>query len=368
MKPSGLGRKKILVVAEAPGNKEDSKGTQLIGDSGQRLRRTLNRIGLDLDKDCWKTNAIICRPPNNETPDSKQIECCRPNLIQTIEKLKPNVVILLGEVALESLLATQWLGELGEMTKWAGWCIPSHQPNVWVVPTFHPSYLLRKQSPVLDKMFRRHLKRAVSKCKTRPWGIVPNFKNHVDIIYRPYKAAKILNMMREKGGCVAFDYETNCLKPDKKKAQIISCSVCWNGKKTIAFPWERETIEATSELLKSPLLKIASNLKFENRWTKKFLGHYVNNWWLDTMIASHVLDNRKGITSIKFQSFIHLGVKTYDKHIKPFLNSTKTGYNRIHQLHTEDLLLYNGLDSLLEYLVAMKQYRMFKKRDERRIE
>src|SRR3990167_7733579 len=71
---TGEGRKKILVVAEAPGRKEDEKGTQLIGQDGQLLRQTLKQLDIDLDWDCWKTNAVICRPPNNITPKEEQIE------------------------------------------------------------------------------------------------------------------------------------------------------------------------------------------------------------------------------------------------------------------------------------------------------
>ena len=60
MPPSGDGRKKILVVAEAPGENEDKQNTQLIGRAGQRLKFHLKQLGVDLHRDCWKTNAVIC--------------------------------------------------------------------------------------------------------------------------------------------------------------------------------------------------------------------------------------------------------------------------------------------------------------------
>ena len=101
MQPTGKGEKKILVIAEAPGKMEDLHGTQLIGQAGQTLRRYLKKYGVDLDRDCWKTNVIICRPANNKTPTSKQINCCRPNLIKTIEELKPEKILLLGSIALQ---------------------------------------------------------------------------------------------------------------------------------------------------------------------------------------------------------------------------------------------------------------------------
>lgn len=57
---TGGGRKKILIIAEAPGKIEDEKNIQLIGRCGQELRTVLSDLGLDLDADFWKTNAVTC--------------------------------------------------------------------------------------------------------------------------------------------------------------------------------------------------------------------------------------------------------------------------------------------------------------------
>jgi hypothetical protein len=74
------------------------------------------------------------------------------------------------------------------------------------------------------------------------------------------------------------------------------------------------------------------------------------------MIAAHVLDNRKGVTGLKFQAFAQLGQGKYNTHIESLLEAKdKTHINRIHEIDMGDLLLYNGLDSLLEYKLAMKQ-------------
>ena len=168
-----------------------------------------------------------------------------------------------------------------------------------------------------------------------------------------------------KGTPIAFDYEANILKPEGEGTKIVSCSICQGGKNTIAFPWEGEVIYTMDQMLKSSTPKIASNLKFEDRWTRVKLGHPVRNWWWDTMIAAHVLDNSPKVTGLKFQSFVLLGAESYDEHISPFLKSTgKSGFNRIDEIDLKDLLLYNGLDSLMEFLVAMKQMKLFKNRKE----
>ena len=111
------------------------------------------------------------------------------------------------------------------------------------------------------------------------------------------------------------------------------------------------------------LPKIGANIKFENRWTKRNLGHYVNNWIFDTMIAAHVLNNKPKVTGLTFQAFVNLGQPCYEQNIKPFLKSRKNSkFNRIEELDLKDLLLYNGLDSLLTYGVALKQMKEFKNR------
>ena len=130
----------------------------------------------------------------------------------------------------------------------------------------------------------------------------------------------------------------------------MSISTGANGR-TIAYPWTPATAEATANYWKSKGRKRASNLKFEDRWTWVKLKVRVVNWYLDTMIAAHVLDNREGVTSIKFQSFVRLGAESYDDHIKKYLKSGKgTDQNLAREnIDLVQLLTYCGLDSLLEF-------------------
>ncbi len=362
MSPTGEGCKKILFIAEAPGEVEDRKNIQLVGKAGQLFRKYLRKEGIDLDRDCWKTNAIICRPINNETPDKNKIIACRPNLMNTIKQYQPNVIVLLGKVAIHSLISILWKEDEGTVSKWAGYCIPCHSPNAWIIPTYHPSFLLRTKNKALEKIFARHLKMAVEKSKTRPWKTIPSYENKIKIIMNPVEAAREIKVMMAFGSPIAFDYETNCLKPEGKGPKIYTCSICWKGKETIAFPWKREAIEATNLLLKSSIPKIASNIKFEDRWTRAKMGHPVKNWWWDTMLAAHVLNYAPGVTSLTFQSFVLLGAQVYDDSVSPFLKSVgKSRFNRIQDVDLKDVLLYNGLDSFFAYKVAMKQMKLFER-------
>jgi uracil-DNA glycosylase len=361
MPATGEGRKKILVVAEAPGQTEDERGEQLIGDAGQLLRRHLRKFDVDLDRDCWKTNACICRPKNNVTPTNAQIEACRPNVLRAIKEFRPRTIILLGASAVRSAIGHCWREDPGAIGRWVGWTIPHREWNAWICPTWHPSYLKRTENrkgegELLSMFFDRHLEAAVS-FKKRPWKTPP--RRDIRLIVEPSLAARDIEI--QTAGCpksIAFDYETNMLKPDSDEAEIVSCAICWDGKETTAFPWHGPVIPAMKALLRSSIPKVGANIKFEDRWTRAKLRCRVKNWQWDTMLAAHVLDNRTGITGLKFQAFVQLGQESYDNTVAPFLKAKgKSHVNRIRDVPLRELLTYNALDSALEWELAQVQMR-----------
>lgn len=354
MKPSGKGKRRILIVGEAPSQSEDRKGKQFAGESGSMLRRVLEKLDVDLDADCYKTNALICRPPKKANPTKKQIDYCQPNLIQYIEEVKPDVIIPLGTIAVRSLIGWLWKEDPGPISRWVGWRIPCQRLNAWICPNYHPLYLLREKNPVVPLMFKKHLKAAVS-LTDRPFLDIPNYEDDVECLTAD-EAAPVIEKMIKRGGLCTFDYETDRLKPDHQQAEIVCCSICWRGKKTIAYPMIGDALEATKRFLRSDVPKAGSNIKFEERWSRRLYGIKVRNWVWCTMNAAHILDNRKGITSIKFQSFVHLGQESYNDHIEQFFAGKDSNKrNRIKEIDLHELLKYNGLDSLLEYHVAVKQ-------------
>jgi uracil-DNA glycosylase family 4 len=367
MPVTGEGRLGVLIVAEAPGHNEDDEGIQLIGKAGQRLRKVLKKIGVDLDRDCWKTNAVICRPktPNdaNRTPTKQEIEWCRPNLLAAMKELKPRVVILLGGPAMESVIGHLWKPDVGPVGRWVGFQIPCQRPNAWVCPTYHPSYLEREDDGVLDLWFERHLEAAFN-LTGRPWQEKQEWDKQVQVVMDDEAAAACIRKSLElQDGAVAFDYETTTIKPDTPWSEIVSCSVCWGRMEpevTIAFPWRGKAREAMGELIRSPVPKIAQNLKFEQRWTMKEFGHPVRNWAWDTMLAAHTMDNREGICGLKFQAFALLGYPSYNDSVEPFLSAGKgsRGKNKILEADKFEVLRYNGLDAMLEFRLAVKQIQL----------
>lgn len=358
MPVTGEGRKGILVIGEAPGEEEDKENEQFVGKGGQLLRKSLKRYGVDLDKDCFKYNALICRTRHDAPPTSDQVGYCAPNVLSTIEELKPSTIIVLGFAALRSVVDQAWGGDVGDsLARWVGWQIPTQKFNAWLCPAYHPDLILKgKEDDQYNLWWQRHIE-AACKLEGRPWNAIPNYKAQITPVYDDKRAAKLIRQIIELGGLTAFDYECNRLKPEGPDAKVVSASICWRGKRTIAYPWYGEAIAATEEYLRSPVPKIASNMKFEQRWSMALFNTPGRRWVWDTMIAAHVHDNREAITSIKFQQFVWLGSPSYDDHIQKFLKTR--GDVQVNKILTEidlkHLLIYNGLDSLLEYLVAIKQ-------------
>ena len=358
MKPTGKGKLKILFVAEAPGKKEDLKGVQLIGKSGKRLRKELKLFNINLD-DCRKINAVNCRPKANKTPENKQIDFCRPNVKKEIERFKPNLIITLGMPALRSVIGDRWTKNIGALEKWRGWSIPDQDLNAWVCPTYHPAYVLRRENEVpIDLIWSKDLKNFLS-LRDRP---VPKLKDKsklVKILTEKESIIWLKRLLKIKPPLIAIDYETTGLKPHAKGHRIVSASLCWNKNFSISFMMSKKIEKYFNKILLSRSFgKIAANMKFEEIWSREKLNVKIRNWIWDTMLCSHVLDNRSKATSLKFQTYINYGLVDYDSHISPYLEADSknaNSFNKIYKLDNHDLLLYNGLDTYFEFCIAMRQ-------------
>ncbi|RLB09068.1 MAG: hypothetical protein DRG27_04890 [Deltaproteobacteria bacterium] len=355
-KSYGKGELSILFIGSVPTSEEDESGNKMTGDASELLKKISKKAGIPIGK-CLKVNAIRCY--TYQEVHQKEIDSCRVLLRRTIEEFKPHIIIPMGTLAINSLIAPEWKGKTGSHAQWVGFQIPSRLYNAWICPTYHPAWILENGDEVLLKIMKEHLEGAKSLLNT-PVQNKWEPSKEIEIMEDPKEIVRRINHYRKEGGAIAFDYETTGLKPDADHMKIASNSICWKGIETIAYMMEDpRVINATRKILESPSNgKIASNLKFEHRWTKQKLGITVSNWIWDTMLSAHVLDNRRGICSIKFQSYIRYGIGSYDKHIHPYLVAKESNdLNKIFELDRGDLLLYNGLDSLLEYKVAVDQMR-----------
>ena len=128
----------LMLIGEGPGQTEDEEGLAFVGAAGQLLTRMLAAIDLPRER-VYICNIVKCRPPNNRVPTPAEAEACRIHLRMQTWLVRPKVIVLLGSTAAKNLLnpAIRITRERGIWTERKG---------VWMMPTYHPSALLRDES------------------------------------------------------------------------------------------------------------------------------------------------------------------------------------------------------------------------------
>jgi uracil-DNA glycosylase family 4 len=127
----------VCFVGEAPGADEDAQGVPFVGRAGQLLDRMIAAMGLAPETGVYVCNIIKCRPPGNRRPEPEEVATCIPYLHEQLALVKPRVIVALGNTAVSALLDTK----IG-ITKVRGqWRL--YRGHTLVMPTYHPSYLLR---------------------------------------------------------------------------------------------------------------------------------------------------------------------------------------------------------------------------------
>ncbi|NOR14267.1 MAG: uracil-DNA glycosylase [Candidatus Aminicenantes bacterium] len=127
----------LMFVGEGPGHDEDVQGRPFVGRAGQLLTKIINAMGFQR-MDVYITNMVKCRPPNNRNPNSQEIELCQDYLFEQIEMIQPRVIVTLGNVPTQYFLKTR-----SGITSLRGKFHDS--PKYRIMPTFHPSYLIRNE-------------------------------------------------------------------------------------------------------------------------------------------------------------------------------------------------------------------------------
>ncbi|MDA2970178.1 MAG: uracil-DNA glycosylase [Actinomycetota bacterium] len=130
---------KIFVIGEGPGHNEDIEGLAFVGRAGKLLDAAFQSVGIDTNKDCYISNIVKCRPPNNRKPLNEEIQSCSSWLNQQINLINPRIIVLAGSTAVESYLHIK-----EPISKIRGKWI--ERDGRKFMPIFHPSYLLRNPS------------------------------------------------------------------------------------------------------------------------------------------------------------------------------------------------------------------------------
>lgn len=327
MEPHGLGRKKILLWGEAPGNEEDKAGEQFCerGASAGLLKNTLLEWGVEMDVDCWKVNAIDCHIPGNKKPTLVQLKCCYARKLRVLEELRPQVILLLGDYAIDSFYGCSpersWL-DLG-IASLRGKAIPDMALGAWVCHSYHPAYILRGNE---DK----------SHVFEQDVGMVARFRKRPDIKNDlKYKILldldEVLSLIKEFGkeSVLVHDYETSSYRYYEKIHKVYTIGLQELYSDTVyVIPLEKTNVEtgepywsysdlqriklAFKDLMLRPgVLKVAQHLTHEHKCSKFFLGADTIGWWWDTKLGNRVGDEAHGVNGLKQMAYMRFGQGNY---------------------------------------------------------
>ncbi|MBQ6513460.1 MAG: uracil-DNA glycosylase [Clostridia bacterium] len=132
----------LMLIGEGPGQTEDEQGLAFVGAAGQLLTRMLSAIQLPRER-VYICNIVKCRPPFNRVPTEEEAEACRIHLRMQTFLVKPKVIVLLGATAAKNLLDPN-IRITRDRGRW------TERKGIWMMPTYHPSALLRDESKKKD--------------------------------------------------------------------------------------------------------------------------------------------------------------------------------------------------------------------------
>ena len=136
----------VMFIGEGPGKQEDLTGRPFVGPAGELLTRIIEG-GMKLKRsDVYIANIVKCRPTvdmkmqRDRPPEPEEVRACSPYLLEQIKLIAPGVIITLVSPATKFILNTS-AGITRLRGKWGRFM------DIPVMPTFHPSYVLRNGGP-----------------------------------------------------------------------------------------------------------------------------------------------------------------------------------------------------------------------------
>jgi DNA polymerase-1 len=302
----GVGNKNngIMIVGEAPGLNEDEQGIPFIGKAGQLLTQTLKEYGLSRE-DCYITNAVKCRPPQNRTPSKTEIKACQKFLLKEIKKYRPKYILTVGNVPLDSIL-----GKSGIM-KYRGQVFEAYGAKVY--PTLHPAGVLR--NPKYLPLFKGDISRFVRATK----GLSDSLPEYQIKIIKTWDQLEKLKKKLKKKVRLAYDFEASGVEWRYVKLWLLG--VATSSSKAYIIPLQHPQSPFKKQW-KKVLLYLKDIFEDKNKFLIAQNGKYDNKLFrregiepfqkFDTMLAAHLLDENTP-NNLEYLSMTMLGTDPYKK-------------------------------------------------------
>lgn len=339
--PTKGGDGSIAFVGEAPGKYEARQGEPFVGSSGKLLNLLMESQSIDR-KDATLTNAVACRPPDNETPKKAAVAACKPRLLD--ELAGHDTVVALGNTAAQTLLKTR-IGitklriGFGETTDLL--------PGTRVIPTIHPAACLRNADAFPN------LAHDIEKINSEPpvW-IEPKFKVAEDVDQAIKMLEAVDDELTKSGNELVVDIETDFDKDEivDHADNLTLVGLCYEKNKAVLFGEEvcksKRFLDKLRWLFRRRRI-VAHNGKFDLGTLWHLIGYIP--LYGDTMLANYSLDERGGIHGLEQMAVELLGSPKW-KHRQD-----------------EDPYLYNAYDCCNEFSLWEYLKERMEKEDVRRV-
>lgn len=328
----------IWLFGEALGANEEQLGKPFVGDAGHKLNYLLARSGIRR-KRCRIENICRCRPPGNTKPSAKHVAACWGYSLYLILKHKPKVIVAMGATAINALMEPRGgkgKGKGRKVDSWRGfyerrtftWTSPktgqTTEHTCWVVPTFHPSFCLRKWEA--DDLFVFDILTAIELVEGREPQSWPDTK--VTVLKTKDEAVEFLRHLRRVSGFVVDVEDTNL---QVHQSVVMCLGFCYKAGHATILPlhlqgdpplpmWRREEyleiLEELTATLESTRL-YGQNIKYDLQRLRRLTGIVDYKVGFDTMLAHHVLDENKP-HNLTFLCQWYLGWQKYDAVLEPY--------------------------------------------------
>jgi len=368
---------KYVLMGEAPGNHEITKGQPFVGPTGRLLEAFYKQIGKDLRSDeFYLMNAMSCRV-KRKPDESRAVAACRPRVLEELESINTGAtIVLMGNMARESLYPSEAGGILGSRgwRKWKG-------RNVFVMA--HPSYYLYNpdQAPMLLKDVGRVARGRLP--QIGPFEFAPTEGDYAIYMLDTHEKldefiASLHRVPIEERGFLAYDLETDQI--DYQRDRILCMSISKDEGTAYIIPdtllyedgieflttnwpskqWERfmedpryrtasylrpnaHTVAQLKHLFSLPKYRwVGHNSKFDLRFLIGQLGVTNAHGDFDTIMAHYTLDERSGGHGLKSLADDYFDVGDYEVGLFQYISKKSAHYSRIPR---SVLYKYNAMDT-----------------------
>lgn len=325
-----------------PHNEEVKRGENFVGDSGDVLWPVYDQFEIKRDE-VFTMNLVSCQPPDNETskPNPEAVKCCKWYRDKLLKKIKPNVVVALGEAPTVELTGAR------HITRTHGQVLRSERYNCKVVPALHPAYILRNRHllPQLVADIEVGIKQSASKKRTKQ-----RRRTKIHMIRKPSQLLDVMKETRATGIC-AFDWETTGLNWWRDKGVCLSMAP--NDEEAFVIAIRENGVRCFSDddmALISGLLndifnqedvtKMAQRINFDKHFNANIDVRFEDLNYHDPKILQHLLDENAP-NGLKAMVRTYTDMGGYEHEIED--EDHKINWARV---PPEKLYQYNGDDSV----------------------